>query len=208
MPQPYVSPARQAAAAEKKARVIDEAIRLLRGSDRVTAVSLESVAKAAGVSRLTVYNQFGSRRGLLEAVLDRIAERAGFHRVREVMALDDPLLALDRLVELMCRAWSSDDSMPTLVAAAAIDPEFMDALAQRIERRRNTLRALARRMAEARLVRETAVGELVDVLDAMTGFAVFESLRARGRSAAAASRLMRNACAAIVRSYAPVVDEA
>ena len=75
----YVSSVREAAAAEKRDRVVEAATRLLRVNVSVASFSLDSVAKAAGVTRLTVYNQFGSRRGLLEAVFDEIARQGGSH---------------------------------------------------------------------------------------------------------------------------------
>jgi len=39
------------------------------------------------VTRLTVYNQFGSRRGLLEAVFDNIARQGGLHEIADAMAM-------------------------------------------------------------------------------------------------------------------------
>ena len=73
----YVSSVRTAAAAEKRDRVIEAAARSLREDASIASFSLDAVAKAAGVTRLTVYHQFGSRRGLLEAVFDDIAQRPG-----------------------------------------------------------------------------------------------------------------------------------
>jgi AcrR family transcriptional regulator len=35
--------------------------------------SVEAVARQAGVARMTVYYQFGSRRGLLEGICDSLA---------------------------------------------------------------------------------------------------------------------------------------
>ena len=52
-----------AAAAEKRERVIEAAARSLREDASIASFSLDAVAKAAGVTRLTVYHQFGSRRG-------------------------------------------------------------------------------------------------------------------------------------------------
>ena len=75
-PRSYVSPARSAAAAETRERVIEAASRTLREGESIARFSLDTVAKVAGVTRLTVYNQFGSRRGLLEAVFDEIATAA------------------------------------------------------------------------------------------------------------------------------------
>jgi AcrR family transcriptional regulator len=56
----------------------------------MAAFSLDAIAKAADVTRLTVYNQFGSRRGLLEAVFDDIARRGRLHRLNDAMAESDP----------------------------------------------------------------------------------------------------------------------
>jgi len=201
MAPPYSSSIRAAATAQKKARVVQEATKLLRTSDRVTAVSLDVVAKAAGVTRLTVYNQFGSRRGLLEAVLDNLASKAGFERIREVMALEDPTQALGELIDVICRAWGYDESIASIHAAASIDPEFLEVVNQRMERRRKAIQVLVRRMVEAGAVRKSAAPELVDVLDAMTSYSVFETLRARGRSTAAVSRMMRGACLAVVGTH-------
>src|SRR6266511_1393725 len=64
----YVSSVRSAAAAEKRDRVIEAAAKLLREDASIARFSLDTVARAAGVTRLTVYNQFGSRGRLLEAM--------------------------------------------------------------------------------------------------------------------------------------------
>jgi len=103
--RPYVSPIRDTAAAEKRARVVDAAGRLLREQADVASFSLDAVAKAAGVTRLTVYNQFGSRRGLLEAVFDERARQGGLNRIADAMAMSDPRAGLDRLVEIFCDFW-------------------------------------------------------------------------------------------------------
>src|ERR1700694_2848655 len=77
----YVSSVRAAAANEKRNRVLRAAADLLRERSSTISFSLDAVAKAAGVTRLTVYNQFGSRRGLLEAVFDQRARRGGVGRI-------------------------------------------------------------------------------------------------------------------------------
>src|SRR5712691_8465813 len=104
----YVSSVRTAAAAAKRDRVIEAAARSLREDASIANFSLDTVAKAAGVTRLTVYNQFGSRRGLLEAVFDDIARQGGLHELADAMAIADPLIALDRVVEIFCAFWARD----------------------------------------------------------------------------------------------------
>src|ERR1700719_164472 len=93
----YVSSARATATAETRSRIIAAGARLLRKDASIANFSLDVVAKAAGVTRLTVYNQFGSRRGLLEAVFDDIARQGGLTEIAHAMEMPDPRAALDRL---------------------------------------------------------------------------------------------------------------
>src|SRR5260370_16636663 len=72
----YISSVRTAAAAEKRERVIKATARSLREDASIASFSLDAVAKAAGVTRLTVYHHFGSRRGLFEPVFDEFAHQA------------------------------------------------------------------------------------------------------------------------------------
>src|SRR4030081_1893550 len=95
----YVSSVRAAAAVEERDRVVDAAAKLLRENVSIAPCSLDAVAKGAGVTRLTVYHQFGSRRGLLEAVFDEIARQGGLTQIADAMAMSNPRAALDRLGE-------------------------------------------------------------------------------------------------------------
>ena len=119
----YVSSVRAAAAAAKRDRVIQAATTLLRENNSIAAFSLDAVAKAAGVTRLTVYNQFGSRRGLLEAVFDEIARQGGLSRIEQAMAMPDSGMALERLVEIFCHFWSWDSAIGRLQQEMSVDPE-------------------------------------------------------------------------------------
>src|SRR5713101_9850250 len=110
----YTSSVRTAAAAEKRERVIEAAARSLREDASIATFSLDAVAKAAGVTRLTVYNQFGSRRGLLEAVFDDIARQGGLQGLGDAMAMPDPYAALDRVVEIFCAFWNRDPAVGRL----------------------------------------------------------------------------------------------
>jgi AcrR family transcriptional regulator len=190
--RPYVSSVRTAAAAEKRARVIDAAARSLREDASISSFSLDAVAKAAGVTRLTVYHQFGSRRGLLEAVFDDIARQGGLTGIAAAMAMSDPHAALDRLVEIFCGFWSRDPAVGRLHEAMATDPEFAHALLERNERRRKTFNALVRRIG-GKTASPRARQDAVDMLFALTSFAMFAMLR-QDRSAGEACRLLKSAC--------------
>jgi AcrR family transcriptional regulator len=193
--RPYVSSVRAAAAADKRERVVDAANRLLREEANIAAFSLDAVAKAAGITRLTVYNQFGSRRGLLEAVFDKRAREGGLGAIPGAMAMSDPRAALDRVIEIFCDFWSSDAAIGRLHDATALDPEFAQAVAERNERRRELIRVLIRRMAASTEERGGQRKDAVDLIFGLTSYAMFKMLQG-GRSKNAVCALLKTACAA------------
>jgi AcrR family transcriptional regulator len=147
-------------------------------------ISLDAVAKRAGVSRLTVYNQFGSRRALLEAVFDDLAERGGVHRIRESMTHPDPQAALQQIIAIFCDFWSvHSGALWRLHAASATDPEFEESLRARNRRRRYLLSVLVDRIIERGAKRPELANKLIDTLFALTGLAFFRELTAGGRKA-------------------------
>ncbi len=191
-PRAYVSSVRSAAAAETRERVLAAASKTLREGESIARFSLETVAKAAGVTRLTVYNQFGSRRGLLEAVFDGIAQQGGLHQIAEAMAMADPRAALDRLVEIFCTFWGKDPAVGRLNEAMATDPEFADAVRGRNERRRKGVAVLVDRIA-AKTAPRQARKDAVDLIFALTSYPTFAALSA-GRSAGDVCRIVKSAC--------------
>ena len=190
-PRAYKSPRRDAAASATRERIVAAAAAILGAADGIRKFSLDAVAKKAGVTRLTVYNQFGSRRVLMEAVFDERAERGGLFRIVEAMQDPDPQAALLRIIGIFCDFWSSDPgTMRLLHAAGASDAEFAESVHERNERRRSVLSAIVRRLAAGRAPPPKALGNLVDVLFALTSFAFFWQLTVGKRSAEAARRMI------------------
>src|SRR5215471_15168780 len=168
-PRPYRSSRRRVAAKRTRARLLKAARAMLAAPD---GISLDAVAKKAGVTRVTVYNQFGSRRALLEAVFDDMAERGGLHRIREAMANPDPHVALRLVVAIFCDFWSvHGDALWRLHAAGATDPELEESLRARNQRRWHLLSVVVGRMVDGDHKRHETFTELVDVLFALTGLA-------------------------------------
>lgn len=186
----YASPKREAKAAETRERLVAAALTLLR-EEGGAGPSLEAVARAAGVTRLTVYNQFGSRRGLLEAAFDALAATGGMGELAAAMATPAPREGLARLVAVFCRFWGSDGGFAGFHAAAMIDPEFAESLAARNERRRKALSVLVRRQGGRD---EAGECDVVDLLFALTSFATFQSLAAGGRDPDAVCELLAPLC--------------
>src|SRR5882757_2053758 len=191
-PRSYNSPGRDAAASQTKERIVAAAAAILGSAKGVEDFSLEAVAKAAGVTRLTVYNQFGSRRAVLEAVFDAVAVRGGLHRLVEAMAAPDPHAALTRIITIFCEFWSFDPgALGLLHAVGSSNPEFAESISARNERRRRLLAGIIRRIAEDTSMLPKAQRDLVDVLFALTSFGFFSQLATGGRSAEAACRMVQ-----------------
>jgi len=192
-PRTYSSAVRAAAAAETRAQVMSAAAQLLREQPDFAAFTLDAVARTAGVTRLTVYNQFGSRRGLLEAVFDDLAVRGGLPRIAQAMAMSDGRAAIQRLVAVFCDFWGGDAAVGRLNEAVAADAEFGEAISQRNEWRRDAIRVLVNRLCAGRRTRATAREEATDLLFGLTGYAMFKALSVN-RSTAVVRELVQRAC--------------
>src|SRR6186713_2466087 len=76
-PRPYRLGEREATIQQTRERIIAAARTVLTTSDDFAGFSLEAVARQANVARMTVYYQFGSKVGLLEAICDTLAQNGG-----------------------------------------------------------------------------------------------------------------------------------
>jgi AcrR family transcriptional regulator len=184
----YVSPARTQAAADGRARIVLAAKRLLRSKSGIASFSLDAVAKAAGVTRLTVYNQFGARRGVLEAVFASIAEKGGIARLGTITAIEPSHAALDQLIEIFCEFWGSDAAIAPIFDAMTTDPEIAAALAPRIDSGLKAIASLA-----ARISKPPARQDMTDLIAVLTSFPSYRML-AKTRSPAEIKKIIQAAC--------------
>jgi AcrR family transcriptional regulator len=191
MARNYVSSVRAATARATRARILAAAAESLRQRP-TTEFSMEAVAKAAGVTRLTIYHQFGTRSGLLEALFDGLAEAGGLTRIAEAMTAREPRRGLDMLVGIFCDFWASDPAIERLHAAMGADTELAQALALRNERRREAVRTLVGRLPGAAQAPDRAA-EAVDLIFVLLSYPVFSQL-SHARGAAGACALLRQAC--------------
>src|SRR5256714_355444 len=193
-PRPYRLGQRQVAADETRARVLAAAREQLA---KETSFSIDAVARRADVARMTVYYQFGSKRGLLEKLFDLLAARGGLHQLPSAFQQSDPKVALERLIEIFARFWSSDRVvMRRLRAMAALDPELELVLRERSEGIRTGLRVIISRLP----IRGESLVETVDLLFALTSFENFDLLAGPDRTPAEVAPLVKRAAAAIVAS--------
>jgi len=190
----YRSAIRAEAAAATRARVVAAAADVLRSQKTPASVTMDAVAKAAGVTRLTVYNQFGSRNALFEAVFDECAKQGELTRIPEAMTNPDPQKGLGRLIEIFCEFWASDPGLGRLHDEAAFDPEFAVALSKRNERRRKAIATLVSRME----IKAAARADVIDAVFTLTSQQVYRSL-SPGRSASATCKLISQLCEVAIK---------
>jgi len=147
---------------------------------------VDAVAREAGITRLTIYNQFTSKRGLLEAVFDDMAQQGGLYELASVFTESDTEKALRHFVSIFCGFWAKYAKvMPNFSAVAKLDAEIALSLKQRIERRRKSLHMLVSRFTDIR-----NQNDLIDILFALTGFEMFEALSGPHRSKAVVEELI------------------
>jgi AcrR family transcriptional regulator len=177
--------ARQAAAEETRSRVIAAARELISAPGGIGAFTIDAVAAQAGVARMTVYHQFGSKTGLIEAVFDSLAiVRRGVRQLVAGLALSDPAETLAAFVRTFADVWQEDRLViRRLAGLAALDPEFAAVWQARESRRREGMRQIATRVAAAR--RRTArldVEAATSALYAIVSPEGFEAMAGAGRT--------------------------
>jgi AcrR family transcriptional regulator len=183
-PRSYRLGQRKAAIEQTRHRIIESARDLLDAKPGVTGFTVDSVAKQAGVARMTVYYQFRSKAGLLEALFDDLATRGRVERLRHAFEKPDPLEGLDMLVSVFGDFWGSDRVvMRRIRAIGAIDPEVDRGVRSRDSRRRHALEVLVERTATTSgrpMSRQRA--DVIDVLHAITSFETFDTVAGSERS--------------------------
>lgn len=110
---------------------------------------------------MTVYYQFGSKAGLLEALSDDLAARAG-------------------IGARLAAAFAEPDAVD---APAVLDPEIERGERARNERRRTAIRGVLGRLAEQRgRPGPATMDEVVDLLHVLTSFETFDALAGADRT--------------------------
>jgi AcrR family transcriptional regulator len=192
-PRPYRLGQRQATTEQTRARIINAARELLAESSGFSGFSIDAVARQADVARMTVYHQFGSKIGLLEALSDSLAAHGGMEHLADAFRRPEPLDALDEYITVFSRFWSADRLvMRRLRALAALDPDFEHVIRTRDEWRRQGLRVIVQRFAEkhGRPAPE-ALDEAINVLFTLIGFECFDTLAGPTRSIEEVASMMQ-----------------
>ena len=193
-PRPYRMARRRESTEENRGRIIASARDLIAGQDG-GKFSMEEVARRAGVARMTVYYQFGSLQGLLEALCDSLAIAGGMDRLAEAFQLADARDAIDRFIAVFAGFWESDRAvLRGLGALAALDPALAAVLEERYSWRRKGIGVLLQRHAkQTGQPRRRAMEEAADLLYVLTSFSTYDTLASSGRPPARVTDLLQRA---------------
>jgi AcrR family transcriptional regulator len=157
-------------------RILDAAWARLAAGD---PARLEDVAADAGVSRQAVYLHFGSRAGLLLALVDLIdAELGLFPKLEAIRALPSPVEQLHASVRLTAEL--APRVHPVAIALSrlsATDPDAREAYDSRMDMRREGLLGLVRAVeAQGGLAEGWTPDEVADALWTAGAPAVWQQL--------------------------------
>jgi AcrR family transcriptional regulator len=163
-PRAYVQHARAVSTRDKREVILVAATQqfLTRSYEEVTLVT---VAEAAGVSRQTILNHFGSKEGLLEGVAQQIT------REREGAATGDASGAIGRLIDNYERMGDANVRMLAIEASVPVAARLLR------EGRSSHQRWLAETFADRLPARAADRSQLLAALHAATDVYVWKLLR-------------------------------
>jgi len=166
---------RQKQADQTRARIVEAARTVLIAADGYTSFSIDSVAREADVARMTVYHQFGSKVGLLEALCDSLAASGGMEHLAAVFSSSSLEEALEGFITAFSRFWSTDRPViRRLNAFAVFDTAFGQVMQARNERRRQGLSVLILRHSPQ--IPPPERDEIIALLFTLTSFECFDIL--------------------------------
>jgi AcrR family transcriptional regulator len=178
---------------------IVSAVREMLGDGTFHEATVEAVAERAHVARATVYQHFGSRVGLVDAMCETFDSNPALVGLRETMctaAVDD---LLDAAIAGTVRFWASEEAvLAPLYGASAVDPAAHDLVVrQRADRRREFETLLGRLDSAGRLRPGLSRKDALATLLVLTSFETFVELR---RHAGMAERAVVELLSAWARS--------
>jgi AcrR family transcriptional regulator len=175
-PRQYRLGARARIVAQTRDRIVGSA-RELFTADGFHTVSIDDVARRADVARATVYHQFGSKLGLLEAVLLDFERRAGLTSLEALIEDTSPDRLLEVVVTEGCRYWATDPVLARkIIAVAATNAEAGGLLAGHDAGRLRLIQRVVNRLTSARLLREPSPERALSTLWVVTSFDAYDQL--------------------------------
>ena len=160
-------PVRRERPSKTRTQIVD-AVRELLEEGTFHETSVEDVAARAGVSRATVYQHFGSRLGLVDAMCETFGRNPVMRSLKETDDLDE---FFDAVVEF----WATEEKvLVELYGVTAVDPAAQ-ALVER--QRRDRYGALRRLLPALRLHKGVGEAEALAQFAVLSSFETYLELR-------------------------------
>ena len=129
--------------------VLEAAERLIREGE-FHSTTVEALAEEAGISRATVFNRFGSKLGVLEALVERCFTGPEMRAIKQALELEDPVTALEATIEASCAIWEARGFIVEhLYAIVVLEPGAAVLINEVEADQRSDLHGLTRRLARA-----------------------------------------------------------
>lgn len=185
--RPYRSPLRAEQAEATRQRIVEAGLALFaeRG---YPGTSVAEIARAAGVSAETIYASVGSKRGIIDRLLEQIDGQRTAERVRGAALArgDDPRASLAVLAETAAGFWRDHGQLVRVLRNGIGDPEIGDAWLARQSARRDLLKSVIATWPRGALRSGLTPDRAADVAWALTSDELFSLLvEIRGWSQAA-----------------------
>jgi AcrR family transcriptional regulator len=165
-------------AEETRGRII-EAARALLSQSGYHGASVDEIAERAGVSRQTVYVQFGTKRGVLQALAEHI-ERESYGRdmVEGAHDTESPAETIRNGISDQLAFFAANaDLLRTFKAQAAHDPDFRDVWEDRRRERLGVIRMLLGELrGDWRLQAGWNIDDASDWLWSLTNFERYDEM--------------------------------
>jgi len=122
--RPYHSPLRQEQAQATRQRILDAAL-VLFGANGYAATSIAAIAREAGVVPETIYAAFGSKRGIVDGLLERATPDAVVERMEAAWAeAGDPEAQLRSLARGGRLFWEQNEPLAVAMRRGTGDAEI------------------------------------------------------------------------------------
>jgi AcrR family transcriptional regulator len=177
-PRAYEQRARAESAADTRRRILDAVYARLREAP-AQPVSIDRIARTAGVARSTVYLIFGSRAGLFDALGQDLYERSGLDRLTEAVFQPDARASLRDGVRRTVEMYAPHrDVIRALHSMAQLDEEAVGGSIRRREQTRaRGMARIGRELAEQGALQDGVTAEdAAHVVWVLTSFESFDLL--------------------------------
>ena len=168
--------------AQTRRAIFDATLKLLE-EEPLGSFSVDRIAERADVARGTIYHHFGSKLGLVAALVDHQAKRYGLTEVINLGERAESVEAVEGVIRSFCRFWAAGKAVfGSIIGLAESDPEIAEIVNQREQNRLEGLTELVERLDRNGLLdADWTQQDAVNALWLLTSYPTFHHLQHRAQ---------------------------